>query len=201
MPVYRRPASDLHALLWPGARCEHPCVRGRSCGSHVGAAPDDTSVPRRPDRAADAAVAFARDHRAAAERGWHRALQGCPRVGSLGRCGASARHCGSVRSLRARRLRTPQAFRLTRPRAAIERRSLHCVALQLRERYDRNAAVCRPTGSGAVARIAALYARAMSSGFATRAGRSRRFGRNPKPDFSGDFHPASREIKQERKST
>src|SRR5215471_5864708 len=37
---------------------------GRSCGSHVGAAPDDTSVPRRPDRAADAAVAFARDHRA-----------------------------------------------------------------------------------------------------------------------------------------
>jgi len=43
--------------------------------------------------------------------------------------------------------------------------------------------------------------RAMSAGFATRAGRSRRFGRNPKPDFSGDFHPASREIKQERKST
>ena len=24
---------------------------------------------------------------------------------------------------------------------------------------------------------------------------------NPKPDFSGDFHPASREIKQERRST
>jgi len=62
-------------------------------------------------------------------------------------------------------------------------------------------AVCRPTGSGGVARIAALYARAMSSGFATKAGRSRRFGRNPKPDFSGDFHPASREIKQERRST
>jgi hypothetical protein len=167
MPVYRRPAGDLHALLWLGAPCEHPCVRGRSCGSHVGAAPDDTSVPRRPDRAADAAVAFARDHRAAAERGWHRAPVPC----------------------------------LTRPSAAIERRSLHCVALQVRERYDRNGAVCRPTGSGAVARIAALYARAMSSGFATKAGRSRRFGRNPKPDFSGDFHPASREIKRERKST
>jgi hypothetical protein len=54
---------------------------------------------------------------------------GCPRVGSLGRCGASAHHCGSVRSLRAILLRTPQAFRLTRPSAAIERRSLHCVAL------------------------------------------------------------------------
>src|SRR5512146_895807 len=84
---------------------------------------------------------------------------------------------------------------------AIERRSLHCVALPVRKRYDRNGAVCRPTGSGGVARIAALYARAMSSGFATEAGRSRRFGRNPKPDASGDFHPASREIKQERKST
>ena len=50
-------------------------------------------------------------------------------------------------------------------------------------------------------RIAALYARAMSSGFATKAGRPRRFGPNPRPDFSGDFHPASREIKQERRST
>jgi hypothetical protein len=49
--------------------------------------------------------------------------------------------------------------------------------------------------------IAALYARAMSSGFATKAGRSRRFGPNPRPDFSGDFYPASREIKQERRST
>lgn len=28
-----------------------------------------------------------------------------------------------------------------------------------------------------------------------------RFGPNPRPDFSGDFHPASREIKQERRST
>ncbi len=46
-----------------------------------------------------------------------------------------------------------------------------------------------------------LYARAMSSGFATKAGRSRRFGPNPRPDFSGDFYPASREIKQERRST
>ena len=36
---------------------------------------------------------------------------------------------------------------------------------------------------------------------ATKAGRSRRFGPNPRPDFSGDFHPASREIKQERRST
>ena len=49
--------------------------------------------------------------------------------------------------------------------------------------------------------IAARYERAMSSRFATKAGRSRRFGPNPKPDFSGDFHPASREIKQERRST
>jgi len=55
--------------------------------------------------------------------------------------------------------------------------------------------------SGQVDGIAALYARAMSSGFATKAGRSRRFGPNPRPDFSGDFHPASREIKQERRST
>ena len=85
--------------------------------------------------------------------------------------------------------------------AASERRSPHCVALPVRERYDRNGAVCRPTGSGGVGGIAALYARAMSSGFATKAGRSRRFGPNPKPDFSGDFHPASREIKQERRST
>jgi nucleotidyltransferase AbiEii toxin of type IV toxin-antitoxin system len=30
---------------------------------------------------------------------------------------------------------------------------------------------------------------------------SRRFGPNPRPDFSDDFHPASREIKQERRST
>ena len=30
---------------------------------------------------------------------------------------------------------------------------------------------------------------------------ARRFGPNPKPDFSGDFQPASREIKQERRST
>jgi hypothetical protein len=29
----------------------------------------------------------------------------------------------------------------------------------------------------------------------------RRFGPNPRPDFSGDFHPASREIKQERRPT
>ncbi len=85
--------------------------------------------------------------------------------------------------------------------AASEHRSPHCVALPVRERYDRNGAVCRPTGSGGVGRIAALYARAMSSRFATTAGRSRRFGPNPKPDFSGDFHPASREIKQERSST
>ena len=49
--------------------------------------------------------------------------------------------------------------------------------------------------------IAALYARAMSSGFATRAGRARRFGPNPRPGVSGDFYPASREIKQERRST
>jgi hypothetical protein len=41
----------------------------------------------------------------------------------------------------------------------------------------------------------------MSSGFATKAGRSSRFGPNPRPDFSGDFHPASREIKQERRPT
>ena len=33
-----------------------------------------------------------------------------------------------------------------------------------------------------------------ATGFATKAGRSRRFGPNPRPDFSGDFHPASREI-------
>jgi hypothetical protein len=43
------------------------------------------------------------------------------------------------------------------------------------------------------------------TGFATKAGRSRRFRSNPEPDFSGDFpgdfHPASRETKQERKST
>ena len=51
-------------------------------------------------------------------------------------------------------------------------------------------------GSGGVGGIAALYARAMSSGFATKAGRSRRFGPNPKPDFSGDFHPASRQTKE-----
>ena len=34
--------------------------------------------------------------------------------------------------------------------AASERRSPHCVALPARERYDRNGAVCRPTGSGEV---------------------------------------------------
>jgi hypothetical protein len=35
--------------------------------------------------------------------------------------------------------------------AASERRSPHCgVALPARERYDRNGAVCRPTGSGGV---------------------------------------------------
>jgi hypothetical protein len=85
--------------------------------------------------------------------------------------------------------------------AASERRSSHCVALPVRERYERNGSVCRPTGSGGVGGIAALYARALSSGFATKAGRSGRFGPNPKPDFSGDFHPASREIKQERRST
>ena len=33
------------------------------------------------------------------------------------------------------------------------------------------------------------------------AGRPRRFGPNPRPDFSSDFPPASREIKQERRST
>jgi hypothetical protein len=130
-----------------------------------------------------------------------RSLQGCPRVGSLGRCGTSARHCGSVRSLRAIRLYTPQAFRQTHPSAASERRSPHCVALPVRERYHRNGAVCRPTGSGGVGGIAALYACAMSSGLATKAGRSRRCGPDSKPDFSGDFHPASREIKQERRST
>jgi hypothetical protein len=39
------------------------------------------------------------------------------------------------------------------------------------------------------------------AGFATKAGRFRRFGPNPRPDFSGDFHSASHEIKQERRST
>ena len=48
---------------------------------------------------------------------------------------------------------------------------------------------------------AALYARAMPSGFATKAGRSRRFELNPRPDFSGDFYPTSCEIQQERRST
>src|SRR5215218_7047905 len=62
-------------------------------------------------------------------------------------------------------------------------------------------AVCRPTGSGRVGGIAALYARAMSSGSATKADRSRRFGHIRKPDFSGAWHPASREIKQDRRST
>src|SRR6266566_4036088 len=33
---------------------------------------------------------------------------------------------------------------------ASERRSPHCVALPARERYDRDGAVCRPTGSGGV---------------------------------------------------
>jgi hypothetical protein len=49
--------------------------------------------------------------------------------------------------------------------------------------------------------VAAPCARATSSGFATEAGRCRRFGPNPRPDFGGDCYPASREIKQERRST
>jgi hypothetical protein len=85
--------------------------------------------------------------------------------------------------------------------AASERRSPHCIALPVQERCDRNGAVCRPAGSGGVGGIAALNARAMSSGFAAKAGRFHRFGPNPKPDFSGDFHPASREIQQKRRST
>jgi hypothetical protein len=36
---------------------------------------------------------------------------------------------------------------------------------------------------------------------ATRAGRPRRLGPNPRPDLSGDSHPASRETQQERRST
>jgi hypothetical protein len=43
--------------------------------------------------------------------------------------------------------------------------------------------------------------RAMSLGLATKAGGSLRFGPSQKSDFSGDFHAASREIKQERTST
>ena len=91
--------------------------------------------------------------------------------------------------------------------AARERRSPHCVALPARERYDRNGAVCRPAGSGGVGGSLPLmhapwrHARAMSSGFTTTAGRSRRFGPDPRPAFSGDCHPASRAIRQERRST
>jgi hypothetical protein len=48
---------------------------------------------------------------------------------------------------------------------------------------------------------AAYHARPMLSGFTAKAGRSRCFGPNPEPDFSGDFHPASCNIKQERRST
>ena len=77
----------------------------------------------------------------------------------------------------------------------------------VRERNDRHGAVCQPTGSGEVGgslpfmHAPCRHARAMSSGFATKAGRSRRFEPNLRPDFSGNFHPASREIKQERRST
>jgi hypothetical protein len=50
-------------------------------------------------------------------------------------------------------------------------------------------------------RLPPVVRRGGPSRFATKAGRSRRFGPNPRPDFSGDFNPASREIKQERRST
>jgi hypothetical protein len=85
--------------------------------------------------------------------------------------------------------------------AASERRSPHCVALPARERYDRKQGRLPTDRFRRGWWIAALYARAMSSGFATKAGRSRRFGPNPRPDFSGHFHPTSREFKQERRST
>src|SRR6185312_15338719 len=47
----------------------------------------------------------------------------------------------------------------------------------------------------------AIDARAMSSGFATKEVRPRRLRPDPRPDFSNDFHPASREMKQGRRST
>jgi hypothetical protein len=62
------------------------------------------------------------------------------------------------------------------------------------------------TGSGigtCMARPTAYWDSARTSLLASLRKRAvpRRFGPNPKPDFSGDFHPASREIKQERRST
>ena len=81
-------------------------------------------------------------------------------------------------------------------------RPLHLPMRMFHRPVRRTVAGRLPTDrSGQVDGIAALYARAMSSGFATKENRSRCFGHIRKPDFSGDWHPAGREIKQDRRST
>jgi dihydrofolate reductase len=62
----------------------------------------------------------------------------------------------------------------------------------VKERHALKFVRTKPSESG--------FVRLHYSGF-VRSFRRKEVAGDPRPDFSGDFHPASREIKQERKST
>ena len=111
-------------------------------------------------------------------------LKGVPRLGLIPfwpRCGTPRPMDGENRPLRSRWVqRSPCRQGLSDPRnQAIK-------AVRILFLQPRQAAPGRPCNTPAESASSACF-----DGF----------GPNPKPDFSGGFHPASREIKQERRST